>query len=254
LAERFSTDLTSLAEREDRLAVVVDMVVGDDGSIRKSDVYRAVVCSRAKLACNARWLDGIAPVPSRIAAVAGLDEQLRVQDLVAQAMKALRHQHGALSLQTIAARASPGSKLTKKAPRKRAFSKHAAERLSAVCSQVVQFLINGADEKPYTAITDECGVAAHARLNSVGRNSGLHQSITNGIPPLVHQRPIMRVIAAEVDRTVDTDLERGILGDVLGDFRNLAFLRSLDVRPVIQEYHVPVFGPIADHANRPLCA
>lgn len=107
LPERLSTDLTSLAEGEDRLAVVIDMVVGDDGSIRKSDVYRAVVCNRAKLAYNAvaAWLDGIAPVPSRIGAVAGLDEQLRVQDRVAQAMKALRHQHGALSLQTIEARA-----------------------------------------------------------------------------------------------------------------------------------------------------
>jgi len=32
--------------------------------------------------------------------VPGLDEQLRVQDRVAQAMKTLRHQHGALNLET----------------------------------------------------------------------------------------------------------------------------------------------------------
>jgi exoribonuclease R len=36
--------------------------------------------------------------------VPGLDELLRLQDRVAQAMKALRHRHGALSLQTIEAR------------------------------------------------------------------------------------------------------------------------------------------------------
>ena len=96
LPEKLSTDLTSLAEGEDRLAVVIDMVVGDDGSIRKSDVYCAVVRNRAKLAYNAvaAWLDGIAPVPPRIAAVAGLDAQLRAQDRVAQTMKGLRHQHG----------------------------------------------------------------------------------------------------------------------------------------------------------------
>src|SRR6476661_2643531 len=107
LPEKLSTDLTSLAEGEDRLAVVIEMVVGDDGSIRKSDVYCAVVRNRAKLAYNAvaASLDGIAPVPPRIAAVAGLDAQLRAQDRVAQTMKALRHQHGALSLETIETRA-----------------------------------------------------------------------------------------------------------------------------------------------------
>jgi exoribonuclease-2 len=36
--------------------------------------------------------------------VAGLDQQLRTQDKVAQAMKGLRHQHGALSLDTLEAR------------------------------------------------------------------------------------------------------------------------------------------------------
>ena len=63
--------------------------------------------NRAKLAYNsvAAWLDGTAPAPPRLAAVPGLDEQLRIQDRVAQAMKALRHQHGALSLETIEARA-----------------------------------------------------------------------------------------------------------------------------------------------------
>ena len=38
-----------------------------------------------------------APAPPRVAAVPGLEQQLRTQDRVAQAMKALRHQHGALT-------------------------------------------------------------------------------------------------------------------------------------------------------------
>ena len=84
-----------------------EMVVGADGAVRESDVYRAVVRNRAKLAYDgvAAWLEGEATPPRRVSAVPGLEEQLRVQDRAAQAMKAVRHQHGALSLETIEARA-----------------------------------------------------------------------------------------------------------------------------------------------------
>src|SRR5947208_5323399 len=107
LPEKLSTDLTSLGEGQERLAIVIEMVVAPDGAHTGSSVYRAVVLNRAKLAYNAVavWLEGRGPAPQRLAAVAGLDEQLRVQDRVAQAMRNLRHQHGALSLQTLEARA-----------------------------------------------------------------------------------------------------------------------------------------------------
>jgi VacB/RNase II family 3'-5' exoribonuclease len=107
LPEKLSTDLTSLGEGQERLAIVMEMTVEPDGTVRESDVYRAVVLNRAKLAYDgvAAWLDGSAPAPPRLAAVPGLDEQLRLQDLVAQALKGSRHQHGALSLETPAARA-----------------------------------------------------------------------------------------------------------------------------------------------------
>jgi exoribonuclease-2 len=36
LAERLSTDLTSLGEGEDRLALVIEMAVTSDGAIRES--------------------------------------------------------------------------------------------------------------------------------------------------------------------------------------------------------------------------
>ena len=107
LPEKLSTDLTSLGEGQERLAIVVEMVVGADGAVGESDVYRAVVLNRAKLAYDgvAAWLDGTAPAPAPISAVPGLDQQLRIQDRVAQAMKGFRHQHGALTLQTIEGRA-----------------------------------------------------------------------------------------------------------------------------------------------------
>jgi VacB/RNase II family 3'-5' exoribonuclease len=102
LPERFSTDLTSLGENEERLALVIEMTITADGALAHSDVYRAAVQNHAKLAYNAlaAWLDGAQPAPPKVAAVPGLDEQLRLQDRTAQALRKLRYQHGALSLQT----------------------------------------------------------------------------------------------------------------------------------------------------------
>jgi VacB/RNase II family 3'-5' exoribonuclease len=107
LPEKLSTDLTSLGEGQERLAIVIEMTVAADGRVAESDVYRAAVCNRAKLAYNAvaAWLDGSAPAPPRIAAVPGLDDQLRTQDGIAQVMRRLRHEHGALGLETIETRA-----------------------------------------------------------------------------------------------------------------------------------------------------
>ena len=106
LPEKLSTDLTSLGEGEDRLAMVVEMIVTAGGTVRASEIYRALVRNRAQLAYDAvaAWLDGASPAPPRLAAVPGLDEQIRIQDRVAQAMKAVRHEHGALDLATTEAR------------------------------------------------------------------------------------------------------------------------------------------------------
>jgi VacB/RNase II family 3'-5' exoribonuclease len=103
LPEKLSTDLTSLADAQERLSLVFEFEVGADGAVGNSDIYRAVVVNRAKLAYNsvAAWLDGTAPAPAPITKVPGLDQNLRLQDRVAQTMKTLRHRHGALTLETI---------------------------------------------------------------------------------------------------------------------------------------------------------
>jgi VacB/RNase II family 3'-5' exoribonuclease len=106
LPEKLSTDLTSLNHESDRVAIVIEMVLAGDGSLQSSDVYGAAVRNRAKLAYNsvAAWLEGNGPMPQGIGRVKGLDENLRLQDRVAQKLKALRHLHGALDLETIEAR------------------------------------------------------------------------------------------------------------------------------------------------------
>ena len=106
LPEKLSTNLTSLGEGDDRLAIVVDMTVNNAGDVQASDVYRAAVRNHAKLAYNAvaAWLDGVGTPPPRLAAVAGLDAQLQAQDAVAQRLKRSRCERGALTLETLEVR------------------------------------------------------------------------------------------------------------------------------------------------------
>ncbi len=106
LPENLSTNLTSLNFNAERLSIVVEMVIGADGALQNSDVYRARVRNHAKLAYNrvAAWLEGNGTAPEAITAVNGLAENLRRQDSAAQRMKNFRHVHGALSLQAIEAR------------------------------------------------------------------------------------------------------------------------------------------------------
>ena len=87
LPEKLSTDLTSLGLNADRAALVVEMTFDKGGAMTGSDVYRAMVRNKAKLAYNsvAAWLDGQGPMPGPIGLVAGLDANIRTQNGVAHA-------------------------------------------------------------------------------------------------------------------------------------------------------------------------
>ncbi len=106
LPEKLSTDLTSLREGQERLAVVIEMTIDAKGQISASDVYRALVLNRAKLTYDgvAAWLDGNAPPPTSLSSVAGLDRQLRLQDQAAQALRRVRYERGALNFETVQAK------------------------------------------------------------------------------------------------------------------------------------------------------
>jgi len=102
LPEKLSTNLTSLNGGEDRLSVVIELIVGSSGTLRRSDVYGALVRNQAKLAYNsvAAWLEGSGPLPEAAAAVPGLDDLLRLQDRAADLLDAVRHEAGALEFET----------------------------------------------------------------------------------------------------------------------------------------------------------
>jgi exoribonuclease-2 len=102
LPEELSTGKTSLLEHQDCLSVVTEFVVDADGHVTSSDVYRALVRNQAQLQYNSlgEWLEGTAAAPPKVAASADLQAQLRLQDEVAQKLKARRYENGALDLQT----------------------------------------------------------------------------------------------------------------------------------------------------------
>ena len=102
LPEKLSTDLTSLAQDQPRLAIIIEYQVSPTGNLSNGTVYRGRVKNQAKLAYNATaaWLEGKGHLPETIAKVRGLDEQLKTQDEVAQNLRRVRHQHGALELET----------------------------------------------------------------------------------------------------------------------------------------------------------
>jgi exoribonuclease-2 len=102
LPNELSTGASSLLPDVDRPAVVTEFVVNASGALNASNVYRALVRNQAQLTYNAigAWLEGTAAAPPKVAASAELQAQLKLQDEVAQALKKLRFEHGALNIDT----------------------------------------------------------------------------------------------------------------------------------------------------------
>jgi VacB/RNase II family 3'-5' exoribonuclease len=102
LPNELSTGASSLLPDVDRPAVVTEFVVDASGALGSSNVYRAIVRNQAQLTYNAvgAWLEGTGPAPTKVAASSELQAQLKLQDEVAQELKKLRYEHGALNLDT----------------------------------------------------------------------------------------------------------------------------------------------------------
>ena len=108
LPRELSTDLTRSTQDVERPRSSSSMDVDADGALRRRpDVYRALVRNHAKLAYEAvgAWLDGARPAAPAARARRGLDAQLRLQDGVAQALRARRARAGRARLRALEAAA-----------------------------------------------------------------------------------------------------------------------------------------------------
>jgi len=205
LPERLSTDLTSLREGQDRVAVVAWMDVGPDGSVGGSGLGRALVRNRTKLAYDsvAAWLDGAAPPPPAVAAVPGMDGQLRLQDRVARAMREVRHEHGALSLETLEPRTVfDGEEIRDLRPETRNRAKDLIEDLMVAANGVT------------AAFLDRSGFPSLRRVlrspERWERIASLARSLGDGLPAAPDARALQAFLArrraADPDRFPDLSL------------------------------------------------
>ena len=105
LPEELSTDLTSLRDAQERLSIIIELNVNDSGEVKSHSGYPAWLRNRAKLAYSSTgaWLEGRASIPPAIAAVPGMEEQIRLQLETAKRLRGLRQRQGALTFNSVEA-------------------------------------------------------------------------------------------------------------------------------------------------------
>ena len=103
LPERLSTDLTSLNQGEERLAIVTEMIVTPDGDVHFVGIKQALVRNQAKLTYEevGDWLEHRADRPECCQKVQGLEGQLTLQFETATRLQKFRKAAGALTFSTI---------------------------------------------------------------------------------------------------------------------------------------------------------
>lgn len=103
LPTKLSTNLTSLNEQADRGAIVVEIEIGKEGQFDTRAIYPAWVRNHAKLTYNkvAAFIDSKGKKREFLPDLAGLAEQIMLQDTLSQRMKDYRYRQGALSFGTI---------------------------------------------------------------------------------------------------------------------------------------------------------
>lgn len=103
LPVELSTDMTSLNDGADRLAIVADMTVKENGDVPESTFYRALVRNQGKLAYESigDWLDNNGDMPETVANTPSLKEQIVLQKEAAVRLHAYRQAKGALEFESI---------------------------------------------------------------------------------------------------------------------------------------------------------
>jgi exoribonuclease-2 len=105
LPPELSTNLTSLLDAQDRLAIIMELRILASGEVENGQAYPALIRNHAKLAYNSTgaWLEGRGPIPPAIAAVPGMEAQLRLQLQTSQLLRGLRKKQGALTFGSVEA-------------------------------------------------------------------------------------------------------------------------------------------------------
>jgi len=103
LPEELSTGLTSLNEDQDRLAIIVELVIKENGDVPGNNVYRGTVRNQAKLDYESvgAWLDENAQMPKKIADSPELKAQILLQQKASERLHEFRKAKGALEFESI---------------------------------------------------------------------------------------------------------------------------------------------------------
>jgi exoribonuclease-2 len=144
LPETLSTQLTSLREGEERLAVVVEMVLRPDGAVESASLYRAAVFNHAQLTYGgvSGWMDGAGTRLPALGRVPQLEQQLRLHDELASRLRARRVRRGALQVNTVSARPvfTDGELVDLRADEKNRAKDLIADLMIAANSETARFL------------------------------------------------------------------------------------------------------------------
>lgn len=102
LPEELSTDKTSLLEAQDRLAMVIEMHISQDGDVTTHDVFQALVHNYSKMSYEVigKWLDQNTAIPLEVSKIPTLEEQMRLQSEVSARLQRVRDERGNLRLET----------------------------------------------------------------------------------------------------------------------------------------------------------
>src|SRR5215471_168475 len=103
LPKELSEGLTSLLEGVDRLAMIIEFVVDSAAGVQSGKAYVGMVQNQAQLTYSAvgPWLEGSGSAPAKIAGSTAMQAQIRLQDEVAQRLRAARYRMGALNIDSI---------------------------------------------------------------------------------------------------------------------------------------------------------
>ncbi len=106
LPSHLSADLTSLLPDHDHRVLVIEFSIFPDGAKVPGSIYRALIRNKAKLVFQeiGGWIEAKTGIPASVSGVAGLKDQLELQNEAAERLSKFRIEQGALEFGPIEAK------------------------------------------------------------------------------------------------------------------------------------------------------